>query len=72
MEFNECVVVKIKSKNRDELFICIWSMQDMIQMKWAGGCGQDRFINVSDIHTCTIGSSYLVSVVVTLMHSELL
>jgi hypothetical protein len=44
----------------------------MIQMKWAGGCGQDRFINVSDIHTCTIGSSYLVSVVVTLMHSELL
>jgi hypothetical protein len=51
--------------------MCIWNVQDMVQMKWTSDGGQNRFTDVNNIHTCLVRSSYLIGPVVALVHGKL-
>jgi hypothetical protein len=58
--------------NGNKMLIGVWNMQDIIKMKKSGGCGQDRFTNVHNIHTCPIGCPNLIIAGVAVMHGMLL
>jgi hypothetical protein len=44
----------------------------MIKMQQAGGCGNNRFTNMINIHTCTVGCPNFIIAVVALMHGQFL
>jgi hypothetical protein len=56
--------------NVNKLFVCVRSMEYMIKMKWSVGVGQDRFTNMNNVHTYTIGRTNLVTTIVPFVHGS--
>jgi hypothetical protein len=57
--------------NGNKLFVWVRNMEDMVKMKWTGGIGQDRFIDMKNVHICIVGYMYPISTVVPFMHDHL-
>jgi hypothetical protein len=57
--------------NGNKLFVWVRNMEDMVKMKWTGGIGQDRFIDMKNVHICIVGYMYPISTVVPFMHGHL-
>jgi hypothetical protein len=57
--------------NRDKMFVSTRNMKNIIKMLGTVEGGQNRFTDVSNLHTCPICSLNVVVPVVAFMHGEL-
>jgi hypothetical protein len=71
VKLNECIIIKSKPMNRDEIFVGSGNIQNIIKNEIAGWSGNNRFANTRNLHTCTVSRMYLIVAVVAIMHGEL-
>jgi hypothetical protein len=71
VKFNECIIIKCKPMNADEVFAGGRNMQNIIENEIAGWSGNNRFANMRNLHTCTVSHLYLIVASVVIMHGEL-
>jgi hypothetical protein len=66
------MIIQIETMNGHKLFVSMRHMKDIIKTERAGGIEQDRFTNVSNIHTCTICHPDQIIAGVALVHGQAL
>lgn len=70
--FNKGMIVRSKSMNGDKIFICFRNIKDIVQGKITIRGTNKTLTNLTDSHTCTVGSMHLISATIRITCGELL